>query len=453
LGGDKLNDYIDQDYLTKIAQARQQAARYGQQAAYQSPEGQMVSGRFIAPHPFQYLANALRAAGGMAGESMELKRAAEFEDQLRKTQAQKKQATTDALRRFGELAQGTPENVAADGMGPVRPAQEGNMSTAYAQLMQSGNPELMKLGLQGAESERQRQNQFQLRKLELDRQERDRQATDLLIRDAEGNLVPNKLLIDIRRQEKESTAQPYYTPLQTTQGIHRFDARTGQITPLMGGNNMPLQAPQFDPNLQGRLSREKEIGKIFGEDLAGKIVNAPKLLDNATESLKLIDDLIAHPAKQYSVGVLGPVPSIPGTPQYDFVERLEQLEGSNFLQAFETLKGGGAITQVEGVKATAAIARLKRGKKLEDFDKALTELRDIYLKAQTKAELYQSLSEQPTTQQTGGGPLQQGINVPNANIQAPAPTVRNPILPPGVTPQSLQQKPETLEDRLKRHAP
>jgi hypothetical protein len=58
-------------------------------------------------------------------------------------------------------------------------------------------------------------------------------------------------------------------------------------------------------------------------------------------------------------------------------ERIKQLGGGAFLQAFESLKGGGAIQEQEGAKATAALARLanlQQGEK--GFREALKEFRD-----------------------------------------------------------------------------
>jgi hypothetical protein len=55
------------------------------------------------------------------------------------------------------------------------------------------------------------------------------------------------------------------------------------------------------------------------------------------------------------------------------------LNGQAFLQAFESLKGAGQITEIEGTKATQAIGRLDSAQSAEDYQQALTELRDLLM--------------------------------------------------------------------------
>lgn len=96
-------------------------------------------------------------------------------------------------------------------------------------------------------------------------------------------------------------------------------------------------------------------------------------------TLNLIDDLRRHPGLSTAVGAKGVTggllfgQTVPGTDAADFVARLDQLGGRQFLQAFESLKGGGQITQIEGEKATNAIARLQRSQSEGEFKKALDE--------------------------------------------------------------------------------
>lgn len=69
----------------------------------------------------------------------------------------------------------------------------------------------------------------------------------------------------------------------------------------------------------------------------------------------------------------------------DVEERIAQLGGGAFLQAFESLKGGGQITEVEGEKATKALARLTNLRQsdggfktaLEDFKAEVKSLADL----------------------------------------------------------------------------
>lgn len=130
------------DYEAQIEQAKRRALQYGQQAQTQAPQGQMVGGRFIAPNALQYIAAALRAGGGMVGEQMANQEAARLGQE-------KQQAMVQALKNFGQMAQGTPENAPGDGMGPTMPAQAPNMMGAYQGLLNAPDAGLRQMGTQG----------------------------------------------------------------------------------------------------------------------------------------------------------------------------------------------------------------------------------------------------------------------------------------------------------------
>lgn len=98
----------------------------------------------------------------------------------------------------------------------------------------------------------------------------------------------------------------------------------------------------------------------------------------ANYSIKLLDELVTHPGMSAVVGAPNPFLAwTPGTDAAGFKARLKQIQGTQFLQAFETLKGGGQITQVEGEKAQAAIARMDASQSEEDFKAAAEEFKGV----------------------------------------------------------------------------
>lgn len=99
----------------------------------------------------------------------------------------------------------------------------------------------------------------------------------------------------------------------------------------------------------------------------------PGVVDSANDTIRLVNELIEHPGLEYSVGGFSLAPAIPGTSQADAITRIEQLQGKQFLAAFESLKGGGQITETEGKKAEQAIARMQRRVSKEDFVEASRE--------------------------------------------------------------------------------
>ena len=119
------------------------------------------------------------------------------------------------------------------------------------------------------------------------------------------------------------------------------------------------------------------------------VANLPKVVDQANESIKLIDDLVSHPGFELMVGKSNPAGEIaalmPGTAARDFKARFDQIKGKQFLEAFETLKGGGQITEIEGIKATQAISRMERAQSEEEFKNAGQEFQGIIRKGVERA--------------------------------------------------------------------
>jgi hypothetical protein len=87
-----------------------------------------------------------------------------------------------------------------------------------------------------------------------------------------------------------------------------------------------------------------------------------------------------HPARAgiFATGILSKVgATVPGTPAYDFHQRLAQLKSDAFLNAYGTLRGAGAISDAEGKKAETAIGRLQAGLSSKDFNAALKDFREV----------------------------------------------------------------------------
>lgn len=145
------------------------------------------------------------------------------------------------------------------------------------------------------------------------------------------------------------------------------------IAPSTGESFNKGAPPQMMPGFRRDVKSAEAVGKIMGETT----VELPQIIDRANYALALIEQLKKHPGKNIAVGYGSVLPIVPGTDQADFVTRLEQIQGQNFLQAFSDLKGGGAISEVEGLKATNAVARMNRRQKADDFDKSLDDLEGV----------------------------------------------------------------------------
>jgi hypothetical protein len=129
-----------------------------------------------------------------------------------------------------------------------------------------------------------------------------------------------------------------------------------------------------------RLTRANEIGS----QSAKAEVNLPAVETSATDALRSLRELMGHPGFSAAVGMpdpfsggFGPLGTIPGTDARGFANRLEQLKGGAFLQAFEALKNAGAISEVEGTKATAAKMRMDTSTSEEEFRAAAADFDSV----------------------------------------------------------------------------
>lgn len=146
---------------------------------------------------------------------------------------------------------------------------------------------------------------------------------------------------------------------------------------------------------KGNVQREEESGKATGKAK----FSLPATLQKAKLALDTIEKIRTHPGRQYGTGVLGGLPTLPGSPQRGFANLVDQAKGQAFLEAFESLKGGGQITEVEGAKATAAIARMDRAQDDKDFEDALNDLSSIVKMGVGRAE---TQAGQPQAQSSDG---------------------------------------------------
>ena len=232
-------------------------------------------------------------------------------------------------------------------------------------------------------------------------------------------LSPEQQEAWIRNRTNPGSTTPYFTPLQTSTGIYRFNARTGEIEPLMGqggegqggqsggapapggapsGQGRPLLPPAIDPTVQRAVAGAKAGGQIEGKHQAQSQADLSKTLSNAEQMISVINKAIEHPGRSTATGLSGtldPRNLIPGTDARDFRVVMDQLGGKTFLQAFETLKGGGQITEIEGQKASDAIARLNTAQSDEEFLGALQELKGIVESGMDRARQAAGVATQP----------------------------------------------------------
>lgn len=424
------------DFDTRQQLLADQLRRYQSQAQTQAPQGRQAGRVYVAPNPLEYLAAGLRGYGGMKGEQ-------DTQRQIGELQKERQAAVLEALQGFGQKMQGAPAIPAtdvADGPGqtftaPATPAQPGDPMGAFQMLLGSNVPELQKVGMQGIaampEQQARKQERAEDRAFRADQAAADRQfrvdqlaatnaarleqaaqahqlrmdvlaaqnasAAERAAADREFRAQQLQLQQDFQREMKKlggavAGAQPYFQPVQTAQGVFAFNARTGKVEPVTGPGGAPIVGAAADPKLQGAIAGAKSGAQTEAKATTEARLDAPKVIAQAEETIRLVDDLLKAPGFSQAVGgsrLLG-IQKIPGTAAKDFDVRLDQLKGQQFLQAFESLKGGGQITEVEGKKATDAIARMDAAGSEAEFTKAAREFQAVIRTGMERAKKAQS---------------------------------------------------------------
>ena len=182
---------------------------------------------------------------------------------------------------------------------------------------------------------------------------------------------------------------------QLTQGSGVGSSRAGGLEyAVENGVTVARPIPGTPQAAEIQAQRGKlETMILTGQDMIGtieSIVGRPAVEGGAA----------AMPADEDLESILGMIQgrSFAMTPSgEDLKVKIDQLEGSAFLQAFDILKGGGAISEREGAKATQAIARLSRTQTPEAFKAALYEFADVVRRGVEKSKGDLSALPQPQT--------------------------------------------------------
>jgi hypothetical protein len=164
---------------------------------------------------------------------------------------------------------------------------------------------------------------------------------------------------------------------RVAEGIRTIDTGTG--TQIVGGRTGAQVG--VVPRQTVEREREEQVGRAAGIAQAA----APGVVDVTGRTIAQINEVIGHPSFSTATGVLSPLQQVPGTSAYDLGQRIEQIKGQAFLEAYNSLRGAGAITEQEGRTAQAAIARINSGLAPADLRKALDELRAIAERGRERA--------------------------------------------------------------------
>lgn len=352
----------------------------------QQPQGQMVSGHYVAPSWTQSLAGALQGfvaqkeLNSIASEQQDIQ--ARQQQQLAQMFGIQPQISDQSGAQafpVGDQAQQPTQTLSNALTLPGRSPQE---SLMIAQMI--GLPEYMKeLAKQGAPTTEQR-NLAHLpvdqRNQLLEAQYLNEAAKDGMqtIRGQDGRLyaVPvagyaeNQARTAGMQTGAQEAARAQYDTMQV------YNPQTGDMEYRSRANVLGAQPGQGGAIAEPNKTRQEAVQKY--NSMAPVITNM----------LNTIQEIERHPGLASSVGMGSYLPAVRGTSRADFNVKAEQLQGQVFLQAYESLKGGGAITDFEGQKAEKAMAALSTAQSEQAYRAALNELKSVLndaLKRQAQA--------------------------------------------------------------------
>jgi len=147
---------MDYDQQIQAALLRQKNANTG----FETPQGQMVSGRFVAPNALQYIAAGLRGVSGARDAEMAGQEAQDLQAKKQAAMQGDMNAMITALRgKPAETVQPlTPNDDEGNLNAPVQmPAKAGSMDEFYRVAAGSQFPQFQQMGMQGALTSAQEQ--------------------------------------------------------------------------------------------------------------------------------------------------------------------------------------------------------------------------------------------------------------------------------------------------------
>jgi hypothetical protein len=177
----------------------------------------------------------------------------------------------------------------------------------------------------------------------------------------------------------------------TPEGAAQFVLKQQEARAEMQRKTAMMQA---DPVRQEQTRKLKTEADIAEEN---RMRSMQKTFDTASYMDDLLEKVKTHPGRQYATGKSSILPKVPGTEPANFQVLLDQLQGQQFMQAYETLKGGGQITEIEGRKATDAMARMNPRQTEESFLQGVSEFQNIVRAAKERASAKIQPAESPST--------------------------------------------------------
>jgi hypothetical protein len=369
----KLSPPTEMNVEAQQLERQRQMAYLMQQQGMTAPDGQMVSGRYVAPSATQYVSKLAQALLGRTS--------LEDADRKQADLAQRSnQMLIDGLRNYQSAQQGTPaqtitqdpQEVAqafdTEGMTVPQdkaiPAQPGSKQAALAQLLQSGHPALQQLGM--AEMLKKPESVFN----KVDPKDFTQESVaKFAVTNNYADLVP-------ARKMEVTTGGSVYNPYSVKPGTN-FNDPNKLIQLDTDGNavvNQPLVDAKKAISKAGATNVQVKTDVKTGESLAAQVGpmmkdstsiadGAVKQVDAAQRVVKAIESGNVMTGPTTTLRLKGAqIAQMLGIGGKDDAERIantrQTIRGfaELTLQGRQQMKGQGAITESEGALATKAMS-------------------------------------------------------------------------------------------------
>ena len=365
----------------KMAEALQQQAL---------PEGQMVSGHYVAPSWTQYLANAVNKYQGGQQEKQALGQFGEYQKGKQAKMAEALgQYQKDLMPRIEQAPQQPATVMGSTGemapnMGMVNaPARQipvtGN--DRYAALLKlsaaTNNPELMQRAIVGGLDYANKADETA-----SERAYREKQTAN----DQEFQRVQMKERQGFELTQGEKNFANQMTLQKSSQG---FQAGQNALSRQNQNQNAPLVTIIGQDGKPRLVPRNEAVGQqpYNAAQEAKDVVRVQQKAQNEISAQQVLDQaqsLFSHQGRKAGTGISSWMGAIPGTDARDFSANLATFKAQTFVPMVSALKGMGALSDAEGKKLTESVGALDPSVNEAAFVKNLqAATRTLYQKAKS----------------------------------------------------------------------
>lgn len=353
----------------------------------QPTEGQMVSGRYVAPSSTQYLAKILQLYMGN-------KREKEASKNIETATANKQAKISELLRGMNAPVTEQAGSAPIDSQALLRGAGVTAEVPGGEYLKQAGiQPYHQPIGQQPITSNRQMTQEERL-PIIAELSQYDPTAAAMMNAHYEGaatradnaanRMSERQMMLDAQRltnQEKSAESEALRREKYAADEKARREgyAQQENMARLIAGLRPPPQEKMISiADSSGNpvlIPQSQAQGATPFNAQTAKIVPQMKQAEvSIQQSLDKAADVYAHPGKASGTGWTAFAQNIPATDAKAFGGQLNQLKSQGFLAAVEQMRGLGALTEAEGKKLTDSIGALDPYQAKSDFDKGLADV-------------------------------------------------------------------------------